>query len=122
MIYYDSKSQMKVTLVDLSKVTTYLENIGGTGYHISDIEKTEKFIGRLDICTLNQLKNYKTSRCDDITSLFLMMVKVLNNNKLVGKKKYTKDASHSIEDAIKYLGHYDENRIILFAKYSNQLA
>lgn len=71
-----------VTLIDFGLATKYKNE---NKSHIKDTEHTDMFKGNIHFSSLDQMNFYKTSRKDDIISLFLMMVWLLNGNQFVGK-------------------------------------
>ena len=76
--------QEQVTLIDFGLTSKYMRK---DKTHIQDSEITEIFCGNIHFASLDQMNFYRTSRKDDIISLFLMMIWLLNNNDLVGEPK-----------------------------------
>ena len=66
-------------MVDFGFATTYINE--ETGEHLPPT-KTHLFRGNLFFSSLNQLKFYKTSRKDDIHSLFFLTVFLLNGGRI----------------------------------------
>ena len=56
------------------------------GKHIEENETTDMFQGNLLFASVDQMNFRKTSRRDDILSLFYMIIYLLNNQAFVGRK------------------------------------
>ena len=80
----ENQGQMseQVTLIDFGLTSKYMKK---DKTHNLDSETTEIFCGNINFASLDQMNFYKTSRKDDIVSLFFMMIWLLNNNDLVGE-------------------------------------
>ena len=74
----------EVTLIDFGMASQY-QNPDGT--HISASVQTDDFQGNMLYASLDQMNFYKTSRKDDMISVFYILVGLLNNDQLVGKPK-----------------------------------
>ena len=79
------------TLIDVGLATRYRDQ---HKVHIKSTEKTENFQGNIANSSVDAMNFFKTSRKDDLISLFLMVVSLLNNNQLVGEEK---DVEHLIK-------------------------
>ena len=87
MISFDEKEGQtteQVTLIDFGLTSKYMRK---DKTHIKDSETTEIFCGNIHFASLDQMNFYRTSRKDDIISLYFMMIWLLNNNDLVGDPK-----------------------------------
>lgn len=71
-----------MTLIDFGLATKY-KNEDKT--HFKESEMTQTFKGNVHFSSLDQMNFYKTSRKDDLISLFYMMVWLLNNNAFAGE-------------------------------------
>ena len=73
-----------VTLIDFGFASPYLNK---DGTHIQDNETNEDFHGNIIFASYDQMNFFKTSRKDDIISIFYMLFTLLNNNCPIGKEK-----------------------------------
>ena len=71
-----------VTLIDFGLTSKYK---GKDKKHISDTETTDVFQGNTFFSSLDSMNFYRTSRKDDMVSLYLMMVWLMNDNEFVGE-------------------------------------
>lgn len=73
--------------MDFGFADTYINQ--KTGEHIKEKEDVDTFQGNMMFASIDQMDFYKTSRRDDIISLFYLIVNLLNNGKFVsgGKKQ-----------------------------------
>ena len=71
------------TLIDLGLASNfrYLD-----GSHLKSEEMTTSFNGNIMFSSVDSMKFYKTSRKDDMISLFYMMIILMNDNKMVGEE------------------------------------
>ena len=60
------------------------------GVHIKNSEMSDSFQGNFSFASCDAMNFFKTSRKDDIISLFLMTISLLNNNEMVGKDEEVK--------------------------------
>ena len=84
MINIQDDGTPKVFLIDFGFAAKFLKD--KTGDHIEINEGTDMFQGNLLFSSVSQMKFLKTSRRDDIMSLFYMIVYLLNGNKTVCEK------------------------------------
>ena len=71
-----------VSLIDFGFASPFLNKDGS---HVKDSEMNEDFQGNIIFASLDQMNFFRTSRKDDIISVFYMLVTMLNNNRPVGK-------------------------------------
>ena len=78
-----ASNQIKVHLVDFGFADKFISE--DTRKHIDEKEQLDMFQGNLMFASLDQMNFYKTSRKDDLLSLFYLMVHLLNNDSFVCK-------------------------------------
>ena len=78
MINIQDDGTAKVFLIDFGFAAKYVKD--KTGDHIEVNDGTDMFQGNLLFSTVSQMKFLKTSRRDDIISLFYMIVYLLNDS------------------------------------------
>ena len=78
MINIQADGTPKVYLIDFGFSDKFMSDI--TGEHIEENEEVKTFRGNLVYSSLRQMKFLKTSRKDDLVSLFYMIVSVVKNN------------------------------------------
>ena len=69
----------KVFLIDFGFATKYVTSDKD---HIPESSKVEVFTGNLIFASVRQMSFGATSRCDDLISLFYMLIYLLNDNNL----------------------------------------
>ena len=79
---------IKVHLVDFGFADKFISD--HTGKHIDEKEALDMFQGNLMYASLDQMSFYRTSRRDDLLSLFYLIVHLLNNNSFVCNNEYDK--------------------------------
>lgn len=75
--------QISVFLIDFGFADKFIQE---NGKHISENDTIEVFLGNLLFASADQMNFYKTSRKDDILSLFYMVIYLLNNHAFVCRK------------------------------------
>jgi len=75
--------QISVFLIDFGFAGKFIDE---NGKHISENETLDMFLGNLLFASPDQMNFYKTSRKDDIQSLFYMVIYLLNNQAFVCRK------------------------------------
>ena len=78
MINPNGDSEPSVYLIDYGFSAKFLKE--NKIDHIDENEMVDTFQGNMIFSSLNQMKFKKTSRRDDLISLFYMMIYCLNNN------------------------------------------
>ena len=69
--------QPVATLIDMGLATKFLDE---NGVHIKGNQKVDNFHGNVVYSSLDSMNFHQTSRKDDMISLFLMMVYLINDN------------------------------------------
>lgn len=84
MLNFDSDGEPVVCLIDFGLSAKILKS--EELKHVDQDELQDKFEGNMLFSSLNQMEFKRTSRRDDLTSLFYMMTYLLNDNILVGSQ------------------------------------
>ena len=92
----EEDGQPKVSLIDFSDATKYVDEIGHIGK--SETQNHNLLLEKdLTFDSLQKMKNLKTARNDDIISLYYMIIYLANGDK-IPKLEHIQD--ESVQDAI----------------------
>ena len=84
-----------VTLIDFGFASSYLNS---DGTHIDDSAKTETFQGNILYASFDQMNFFQTSRKDDISAVFYILMEQLNNGSPIGKPKDLDRLNENVDD------------------------
>ena len=103
MISEKSDNKMKINLINFGIATSFLHK----GKHIDQSATVETFKGNIILASLNHMNLYKTTRKDDLISLFYLMTILFNQFEM--PFLYNNGDDDDLSETIGTLQEYKEN-------------